>query len=144
MSAFGCGWFSSPKASPNPPAKLHRPVPALGDNAAPSKLRPRLIAGVQGPCRGLAQPSVPHTTAWSYINIQRARHRGQKHSMCVKPSAANSSMVACSEFMSRGITDVLFHDIAAGYALGWLEAAKHCAKSPQGIDQQNSARDDRD
>ena len=28
-----------------------------------------------------------------------ARHRGQKHSTCVYPSAANSSMVACRESM---------------------------------------------
>jgi hypothetical protein len=29
------------------------------------------------------------------------RHRGQWHSMCVKPSATNSSMVACSGLIHR-------------------------------------------
>ena len=31
------------------------------------------------------------------------RHRGQWHSTCVKPSAANSSMVACNGSMIRSI-----------------------------------------
>ena len=40
------------------------------------------------------------------------RHRGQKHSTCVKPSAANASMVACRGFMTERSSGVL-GDIAA-------------------------------